>query len=141
MALPPITRTRAAARAADHMTNHFKDDKPTTLEEAVLTVYDRLDAEDLEYIREEGTTLLHHGLGRVLRNAWLWNEDHPLHQHFNTRFGLGCADDMSSMILSGVEAKAKGQLYDTAPDVERFKKHWADCGIDPLTQEPVNAGG
>lgn len=109
------------------------DHEPKTLEEAVDLIDKNLDDGERDYIRAEGVIGLHHGPGTALRNAWLWKAEHPLSQHFRTRFGLGHADDMSSLILDGLEAKVNGKPYDPMPHVEEFKQHWRDAGVDPLT--------
>jgi hypothetical protein len=111
--------------------------KPETLESAITLILQYLNDKDLAFIETEGAPAAHHGFGMALRNEWgLWH-DSPLNQHFKARFGLGHADDMSDLILQGVDASVKDVEFDPAPHVERYKLHWRKAGIDPLTQERV----
>jgi hypothetical protein len=131
---------------------------PPTLEEAIDYLYKCCDEKDLEFIRTEGKSeeeemkgfdgkvfnlnlygyTMHHGYGQMIRNAWgLWNGS-ELKNHFMERFGLGHADDMSGLIIEGLEAKVREQPYteDMINDrVEQFKNHWITLGINPLTQQ------
>ena len=113
---------------------------PKTLEEAVTLITQYLTDPEIDTILANGALSFHHSAGMAMRNAWLWdnpkeNRVRPLAQHFRDRFGLGHADDMSSLILSGIEASCKNETFDPEPHVTRFKQHWKDCGVDALTQE------
>lgn len=115
----------------------FKAKTPATLDEAIDLVVASLDYDSIEYIKSEGTDGSHHGFGMAMRNGWgLW-QDNELTRHFRTAYGLGHADDMSGLILSGVEAKVKCVKFDLEGEIARYKKHWANYGVDPLTQKPV----
>jgi hypothetical protein len=106
---------------------------PKTLDEAINLIVADLRPEDVEYIKREGASCAHHGFGTAMRNGWgLW-EDNELTRHFRDSYGLGHADDMSGLILSGVEAKVKGIKFDLDGEIARYKKHWANYGVDPLT--------
>jgi hypothetical protein len=50
--------------------------------------------------------------------------------HFKTRFGLGCADDMSSMILKGLWAKVRGEAYEADADAAYYHAFWRRQGRD-----------
>lgn len=116
----------------------FEEHNPTTLEQAIDAVFNSLDAAEIEFIKTEGTDSVHHGFGTALRNGWsLWDDNAPLTQHFRKRFELGHADDMSGLILAGVEARVKGETYEPFFDVERYKAFWRDGGVDPLTHEEL----
>lgn len=127
---------------------------PETLEDAIDYLYSCCDEKDIEYIKTEGESqafempngqklnfyghTMHHGYGQMIRNAWgLWNGS-VLKDHFIERFGLGHADDMSGLIIEGLEAKIQGKPY-TERQINRrvrsYKRHWRKVGIDPLTQE------
>jgi len=115
----------------------FADHHPTTLEQAIKVCINYMSDEDFDYVEAHGATSTHHGFGMAMRNGWgLW-QDSPLAQHFKTRFGLGHADDMSGLILEGIDAAVQERSYDPEPTVARFKAHWQQMGIDPLTQERV----
>lgn len=122
---------------------HIKGD-PSTLEEAVDCLYKSIDAKEMDEIKRQNLKLysMHFGLGTTIRNMWLW--DNPkegntkkLAEHFRKRFGLGHADDMSGLILYGVDSKIAGidPIYDDL--VATYKKHWADMKVDPMTNEKV----
>lgn len=118
---------------------NFAEHKPATLEEAIQIVAQYLNDEEIAYIETEGANSAHHGFGTQMRNEWgLWHKS-PLAKHFEQRFGLGHADDMSGLILSGVEAKVKKLPFDPAPLVEDYKKFWRQQSIDPLTQNEIAA--
>lgn len=109
---------------------------PSSLHEAMIQCTENLNEEEVGFIKENGTIILHHDLGMQMRNAWgLWDAKSPLHQFFKKEFGLGHADDMSGMILSCVEAKVNGEAFNPYKQAEKYKKHWIDMGIDPLTQK------
>jgi hypothetical protein len=111
--------------------------KPTTLEEAIKLCISYMSDADYAYVEENGAVSAHHGFGMAMRNEWgLWH-DSPLNQHFKTRFGLGHADDMSGLILEGIDAAVKDQPFDIDGVVGKYKAHWQAAGIDPLTQERV----
>lgn len=117
----------------------FKKRVPTTLEEAVDIVIDGMTDPEKSYMLTEGISGLHHGVGTSIRNRWgLWTGS-QLKGHLMTRFGLGHADDLSSLIVHAAIHKIRG---DTQPIetllsavVERFRAHWERMGLHPLTLE------
>jgi len=117
------------------MTASLKDIEPSSLEEAVNFLVANIAEEDREYILENGDAFLHHGFGTNLRNSWgLWHNS-KLAQYFKDTYGLGHADDMSGLIISGLVAQIQGQIHKVDEQVERYKKHWHKMKVDPLTQE------
>lgn len=135
---------------------------PNYIPEDLRTAIDYLvsccDEEDLEFIRTEGESqatempghdgkpfklnvygyTMHHGYGQMIRNAWLWNPESRLHQWFKATYSLGHADDMSGLIMDGVEAKIQGREYtdkDIMKRVNKSKAHWKKYG-----RRPANAG-
>lgn len=112
--------------------------QPPTLEEAVELILLNLNKEEKEALSGPDARLLHHGPGTAMRNGWnLWGvrPDAPktLHEHFKERFQLGCADDMSGMIMHAVTARLKGEELDLNAEVKRYHDHWARQGVDPVT--------
>jgi hypothetical protein len=74
---------------------------------------------------------LHHTAGMSLRNGLgLWKEDSTLSRYFQGRFGVYHADDMSGMIFEALWHRVHGIPYDPHPTVERYRKHWADYGLN-----------
>lgn len=113
----------------------FEDYMPTTLEGAIHTIVDNLTEEERDFIKKNGTGCAHMTFGMAMRNGWgLWHGS-QLAKHFGARFGLGHADDMSGLILSGVEAAVNGGQFDPDADASGYKEYWAKQDIDPLTQQ------
>jgi hypothetical protein len=115
---------------------------PATLEDAIDTLVAALAEEDKAYILSPESTpgAIHHFGGMALRNTWnLWGArpgvSTILCDHFKTRFGLGCADDMSGMILKGLWARLRGDAYDADADAAYYHAFWRRQGRDALTQE------
>ena len=117
--------------------SYINEYSPSTLEQAISIIVANLDDEEIAFIRKNKGNGLHHGFGTAIRNGWgLWDNDSILHKHFREVHGLGHADDMSGLILSGVCARlVHGYEFDLYKEVAKYKKHWIDYGIDPLTQE------
>lgn len=115
----------------------YFDEEPSTLVGAISTIVDNLTNSEISFIQRNKGNGLHHGFGTAIRNGWkLWDKDSILHKHFREVYGLGHADDMSRLILSGVCAQLiHGYEFDLYKEVHKYKKHWIDYGIDPLTQE------
>jgi hypothetical protein len=111
----------------------FSDGEPKTLAAAVEYLRAGLSADELDYIRANPSSSVHHTVGQQLRNAWLWcGVDLP--NHFRDVYGLGHADDMSGMILANLWAVCRGETYDADADADHYRRFWADQHIDPLTQ-------
>jgi hypothetical protein len=137
---------------------NFNNTYPTTLDEAIDIVVDSLDDDEREYIRTEGKNeppleftrpdgtvqkipvpyTLHHGFGTALRNGWhLWDFRTPLVKYFAETYGICFADDISGMILEGVERKIRGKRYtifSRIADANRYKRHWRKNKIDPMAE-------
>lgn len=115
----------------------FENYNPQNFEEAVDILFSTLDEDDASYIRESGTSGLHLWFGMAMRNAWgLWHNS-DLAVSMKDQFGLKHADDLSGLILAGLEQRVNGEPLDVSEEVEHYKKHWINMGIDPLTQEPL----
>jgi hypothetical protein len=123
------------------MPYNFNNNKiPNTLEDAVNELYNSMTKKEMEYIKENGAISCHFGMGGAIRNNWgLWKGS-CLQEHFKSKYGLGHADDMSGLILLGLDNLCNGKPYDEGvlEEVERYKRHWANgYSIDPLTQESL----
>lgn len=122
------------------------DEQPATLEEAVSSIVDSLNEEELAYVRKEGASSLHMSAGMAMRNGWnLWGTqpDKPtaLREHFIAQFGLGHADDMSGMILDAVTAKVSGLELVPSIAAKHYHDYWKKNGRDPLTGAPKKNKG
>lgn len=113
---------------------------PETLEAAIDSLYASLAEDDKTYMRTPESTpgKEHMWAGRNLRNAWnLWGArpevSTVLCDHFKARFGLGCADDMSGMILAGLWARVRGEAYDPDADAAHYHEFWRKQGRNALT--------
>ena len=109
--------------------------KPTTLEEAVDFLDGELNREGRDIINAATSmATFHHGIGQTMRNAWhLWEPSSPLQQHFQKRFGLGMADDISGLILEELGCRIKGIPHNRADTIKRYRDHWIRQGLDPVT--------
>lgn len=111
--------------------------KPETLEAAIKICISYMSDDDFDFVEQNGAVAAHHGFGTALRNEWgLWH-DSTLAKHFKTRFGLGHADDMSGLILQGIDAAVKQEDFDANASAAHYIEFWRKQGIDPLTQERV----
>jgi hypothetical protein len=112
-------------------------DVPKTLEEAVQFLYENGTDNDRADFAAYGPASYHHSLGQRIRNEWgLWSGS-DLKTHFETRFGLGHADDMSGMILEALEHKIKKIEFDADAKAKYYHEFWRSQGIDPLTQKHI----
>jgi hypothetical protein len=108
---------------------------PETLEAAVDSLYASLAEDEKAYMRTSESTpgQQHMWGGMALRNRWgLWR-DSVLARHFKDRFGLGCADDMSAMILKSLWAKVRGAEYEANADAAYYHAFWKRQGRSPIT--------
>lgn len=111
----------------------FKKPTPETLEEAVDRIVEGLADTERDMVKKYGAGSQHHGVGTSIRNHWgLWTGS-ALKTHFMTTYGLGHADDMSGLILFGVDAKVTGNPFDVKKEVARYKEYWINMMLDPLT--------
>lgn len=117
---------------------NFEETFPLTFEQAVQTMIDGADYDEVEHIKEHGVVHLHHSLGMAMRNGWhLWQDDFPLTRHMQERFGLLHADDNSSLILEAVECHFKGVEFHPEMKAEYYHNFWLNQGIDPKTMKEI----
>lgn len=107
---------------------------PPTLEDAINTVVDQLDAASIEHVKNPTTRpgSTHFFGGMALRNMWVHPAGSPLAAHFKTRFGLGCADDVSAIVLKGVWAKVRGTPFDPDAEATYYHDFWRKQGRSPI---------
>lgn len=114
----------------------FEDHQPETLDEAVAILIDNMSDDERKYIRENGIDGLHHFFGRAMRNGWgLWNPKTPLVLFFRNEYGIGHADDMSGMILDGMNARVTGKEFSPAVEAIKYREYWRKQNCDPMTGE------
>lgn len=116
--------------------------QPPTFEEAVEFIVLNLNEDEKDGLRKDGAKGMHFGPCMAMRNGWnLWGvgpeKSRTLHEHFVERFRLGCADDMSGMIMAGVIAQLRGETLDLDAEVKRYHDHWARYEIDPATMKKI----
>jgi hypothetical protein len=74
---------------------------------------------------EDFATALHHGLGQSLRNNWkLWQVGSPLVKHFNDRFGVSHADDISGIVLMCYHQQFNNQPITPEEFAKGYKAYW-----------------
>lgn len=108
------------------MNNNLSDYNPTTLKEAIDVLLAITTEQDRDSINDtiEWSFLMHHYLGRDLRNGWnLWN-DGPLVSHFN-EMGIAHPDDMSGLILWVLECEVKGLNFDINQRISEIQSFYA----------------
>lgn len=127
---------------------------PETYEQALSQIVDGLTEEEREWMRSNhqihlflipGQTMPPETFnisGMAIRNAWnLWGaiDSLPttLRDDFKTRFRLGHADDMTGMLQDEAWAIVRGQPFDREAEIARYHRHWAEYGVDPVTQEKL----
>lgn len=100
---------------------------PATLDEAIDRLFGNLSPEEHSMIAstDKCAIRLHTSVGMGLRNEWgLWSGS-PLKTHFEETFGLHHADDMSSMILDGLECRVKGLPFNPKGKAKESFDYWA----------------
>lgn len=99
---------------------------PTTLDEAVEALMQKLSAEDKKAITsmtEDELHQVHHTLGQWIRNNWgLW-QGGPLLDHM-TSLGFIHADDMSGSIIREFWRHMNRLPSKIAEDVKLYKEYW-----------------
>lgn len=115
-----------------------EDSVPSTVEQAakIMAVeFDKARVVAAEENKEvvENPFLLHHTLGRFLRNNWsLWEPDTPIKRDAVTKYKIAHADDISGLILDWAMAIAKGEEFDPLVKCQQFEQHWAKFGLTAL---------
>ena len=115
----------------------IKETFPLTHEQAVRLLLDAEwnGAERLALLNAS-ISALQQGMGQAIQEYWgLGNRTWPLSLHYQRRFGLGHADDMSQLILANFKAALKDDSFCLDNEVNWLRKHWMDQGVDPLTLE------
>ncbi len=114
-----------------------EDFVPSTVNEAVETLFKGLEKDDIDFIKKNDSAMVHFTFGMAMRNGWsFWQEDTPLQKDFKKRFKLfGHADDMSGLILDALWAMVRNEDPQQAMQnaAESFRKHWKKEGLDPKT--------
>lgn len=111
----------------------FKNRKktiPKTLDEAVEYVFER--TENIKEINLHDQRYM-----RWIRNTLdLWNKNSKLAKFFESKYGIGHADDMSYMVQKGLQHKIDGVYFaDDWKEIEakNLRDYWGTRGINPLT--------
>lgn len=79
-------------------------------------------------MEERGLSILHHGMGRSLRNRWeLWGGDSSrLLKWFHDKTGLQHPDDISNIIIVSFWRHLHSQPVDLEGQVEPYKQYWGE---------------
>lgn len=113
---------------------------PTSLDNAIETLYNDLKPADIEFIKTKDHASIHHFGGMQMRNNWhLWDTKGDINKDIQSRFGLVHGDDCSGLIFTGVWAKVREQ--DVSKELKKaaasYKRHWKKCGVDPMTGDYI----
>ncbi len=105
---------------------------PKDLEDSFVELKKILDPkliEDIENMKEEVISGMHHGLGRHLRNNWgLWN-DSVLAKWFNEK-GIHHADDMSGIILDSFWRHLHSEPIKLDEQIKFYQYYWEKTNND-----------
>lgn len=107
---------------------------PTDLNAAVSQLMALIPAHQLQALKLEELDrcggLFHHGVGTYLRNAWgLHGSETPISQHLES-LGIFHGDDKSGTIFRALWHHLHGKPFDASKDVEIYRAHWAEYGLD-----------
>lgn len=113
---------------------------PSTLEDTFPRLTKLLPPDQLDAFKRSdersATAFAHLGLGMWMRNNWgLWKGG-PLAEWFKVR-GIIHADDMSGIILTSFHRKLRGEPLGLMDQIEYYRKHWKDSGVDPDTMKEI----
>lgn len=113
---------------------------PRTIEECCLYLDEHLHDEVKAFLKsntkEKSEAMLHHSLGRRIRNQWgLWKQDSELY-HYLTALGFQHADDMSGIIIHFYWKHINGLPWDGLDaEIKKYQDHWK--GIEELHKKGV----
>ena len=100
---------------------------PSDLPSCMAQLDSMLNDEDKAWLRENGATAAHFGLGMWLRNNWgLWHEESPLPTYFRNN-GIHHPDDMSGLILDCYVLHLNGEEVDyehMIGEARRVEEQW-----------------
>lgn len=113
------------------------DKVPKDLDDCVEQLKATLTPNDIEFIKGIKPCAVHFTMGRYLRNNWSLWEDNILTRWFKENLKLGCADDLSGIILDCLWADIKGQPREIEKIVKEAHEHWKRYGCDPITGEQI----
>lgn len=88
---------------------------------------------------EGGLVALHHNFGKHIRDSWhLWEPTSPLARYYQRFYGIGHADDMSSLIILDLLCRMRGESFDMRHYVEKYRDFWLNQKIDPVSQREMH---
>lgn len=119
---------------------HIQETLPFSHEQAVKLLYEApWSKEERKFIVQGGLVALHEGFGREIRNCWhLWEPTSPLARHYQKVYGIGHADDMSSLIIEDLVARMRGEDFNIHARVRRYRDFWLSNKVDPVTQREIS---
>jgi len=101
---------------------------PKNLEECFVELEKILSKNDFDYIKnlsKQDVIILHHTLGRKIRNDWnLWHGG-PLKEYFKL-LGLEHADDISMLIINCFWNHLHNQPLEISEQIHEYQKYWSE---------------
>ncbi len=119
----------------------FCDCIPETFEDAVRCIGQVLNEEDeatLLGYRYEDLSMLHHGFGTGIRNAWLRSDRSPAQADMTAR-GFLHPDDMSTTIIASFWAQRHGCEFDLDETIAFYTTYWRARAVLALQRHPERA--
>lgn len=115
--------------------------KASTVFEVIDQLYAQLDEEEIAAIkRRPDAADYHRFVGMALRNELgLWDKETPVVKTCAASWGVTHGDDVSGLILAGVIAKARGKRFDFEAEIERYRRHWAEQGLQIDGETPLDS--
>lgn len=121
------------------MSLDLKSTFPLDHESAVRILLNaKWDEQEKKVLKRAMLVTLHHGFGTGLRNYWHLNDEtYPLTRWYMKNLGIGHSDDISGLIIQDFLARYNDTPFDLQRSVAKYRRHWLEQGIDPITLEKV----
>lgn len=105
------------------------------LELIVDEIFDSMDEKSKDLIwrldSSDKMSQFHFSSGMATRNKYnLWDQKSPEHKWFKANLKIVHADDISGIILEALWYKVHNKIYDPAPTIEFYRKHWKEQGLN-----------
>ena len=101
---------------------------PKNLDEAILYFQQKWTKQDLDSFKKQDEVLavseLHFGVGRWIRNNWVYGERDTFFTNYFNSLGIFDADDISSIVLTSLHRTLNKKDIELDKQIETYKKYW-----------------